>query len=59
MGLFSKEARVAECALSRDGLLQTWGPRCEQGRQPSVWRLKRWSLSTRVSDEERGELDGM
>ena len=34
-----------------------WGPKCEKVRKPWVLRLKRWSLSMRVSDEEQRERD--
>ena len=30
-----------------------WGPKCEKVRKPWVLWLKSWSLSIRVSDEER------
>ena len=34
-----------------------WGAKCEKVRKPCVLRLKRWSLSMRVSDEERRERE--
>ena len=52
-----KEERVAECLMSWGRLLQMWGPKCEKVRKPWVLRLKRWSLSMRVSDEERRERE--
>ena len=44
-----KEERVAECLISWWRLFQMWGPKCENERKPWVLRLKRCSLSMRVS----------
>ena len=35
------------------------GPKYEKVRKPWVLRLKSWSLSMRVSDEERREREGL
>ena len=35
------------------------GPKCEKVQKPWALRLKRWSLSMCVSDEERREREGL
>ena len=59
LSLLLKEERIAECLMSCGRLFQMCGPKCEKVRKPWASRLKRWSLSMRVSDaEERSELEG-
>ena len=58
LSLFFKEERVAECLMSWGRLFQMWEPNREKVRKPRVSRLKRWSSSMRVSDEERRERKG-
>ena len=45
--------------MSWGRLYQMWGPKCEKVRKSWVLWLKRWSLSMRVSDEERREREGL
>ena len=58
MSLLLKEEKVAEC-------LTSWGGDCSKCWDRSVrkcervLRLKRWSLSMRVSDEERREREAV
>ena len=59
MILLLKEEIVAECLISWGRLFSMLGPKCEKVRKSWVLRLKRWSLSMRVSDEERREREGL
>ena len=59
LSLFLKEGRVVECLTSWGRLFQMWRPKQKKERKPWVLRLKRLSLSMRVSDEERREREGL
>ena len=51
-----ESSRVPDVLPER--VFQIWGPKCEKVRKPWVLRLKRWSLSMRVSDEAGAKRAG-
>ena len=63
LNLLLKEERVADVSgWGRRGegeFFQTWWAKCEKVRKPWVLRVKRWSLSMRVSHEEFREREGL
>ena len=55
MSLLLKAERVARVPDVLGEIVPGVGPKCEKVQKPWVLRLKRWSLSMRVSDEESGK----
>ena len=56
---FLKEESVVECLTSLGKLFKMRGLKWDKERKPLSLRMKRQSLSMRVSDEERKERQGL